>query len=248
MSIHIIDCAPMKPYYPHWEVGTPCLLVETDQGPVLIDTGLGTHDFEAATPLIKFFKASLRFKGMQQAAAVNQVSQLGYLQQQIGHIILTHLHFDHAGGLADFPHAQVHLHRSELDAMYHPGSWRDLGYHRFDVAHGPCWALYHQINTNWLVFDAIRLPFNPEICLIPLFGHTRGHCGVAVQTSTGWVLQCGDSIPINAEFDITPALLNRMALGDHGPRLQAWAVQHPEVQLLAGHMWRSFFETGPVKI
>ncbi len=29
--------------------------------------------------------------------------------------------------------------------------------------------------------------------MVPLPGHTRGHCGVAVETSDGWLLHCGDA-------------------------------------------------------
>jgi hypothetical protein len=53
---------------------------------------------------------------------------------------------------------------------------------------------------------------------------------------------CADALPVSADFNITPAWLNRLVLGPRGPRLQAFARDHPEVRLLAGHMWRSFFE------
>jgi glyoxylase-like metal-dependent hydrolase (beta-lactamase superfamily II) len=33
----------------------------------------------------------------------------------------------------------------------------------------------------------------PEVLLVPLLGHTRGHCGVAVQTAEGWLLHAGDA-------------------------------------------------------
>jgi glyoxylase-like metal-dependent hydrolase (beta-lactamase superfamily II) len=78
--------------------------------------------------------------------------------------------------------------------------------------------------------------------LIPLFGHTSGHCGVAIEDSSGWVFQAADALPLSAQFDVTPGWVNRMVLGPHGPRLKAFAAAHPEVRLLAGHAWQSFFQ------
>jgi glyoxylase-like metal-dependent hydrolase (beta-lactamase superfamily II) len=106
-------------------------------------------------------------------------------------------------------------------------------------------VLYDRVATDWLGFGTIRLPFIPAMDLILLFGHTRGHCGVAIQDGEGWVFQCGDSLPLSALHDVTPAWLNRLVLGPHGPRMQAFSQAHPEVRMLAGHMWHSFFESLP---
>ena len=38
-----------------------------------------------------------------------------------------------------------------------------------------------------------------EVLLIPLPGHTRGHCGVAVRSRQGWLLHCGDAYFHHAE-------------------------------------------------
>jgi hypothetical protein len=54
--------------------------------------------------------------------------------------------------------------------------------------------------------------------------------------------QCAGALPFSTNFSVTPAWVNRVVLGSHGPRLQAFAREHPEVRMLAGHMWRSFFE------
>ena len=43
VSIRVLDCAPMLP---REDVGGTCLVVDTDQGPVLVDTGVGLHDHE----------------------------------------------------------------------------------------------------------------------------------------------------------------------------------------------------------
>lgn len=95
---------------------------------------------------------------------------------------------------------------------------------------------------TWLGLEAIRLPLTPAMYLIPLFGHTRVHCGVAIRDGEGWLFQCGDALPLSAHYDVTPAWLNRPVLGPHGPRLRALAQAHPEVRMLAGHMWHSIFE------
>jgi glyoxylase-like metal-dependent hydrolase (beta-lactamase superfamily II) len=106
-------------------------------------------------------------------------------------------------------------------------------------------VLYDKPDAEWFGFEAIRLPFNPTMHLIPLFGHTRGHCGVAIQDGDRWVFQCADALPVSADFSVTPAWVNRRVLGPHGPRLKAFSQAHPEVRLLAGHMRQSFFQTLP---
>ena len=231
----------MSPWFPRWHVGAACLLVETDQDPVLVDTGVGLHDYERPSWLVRFFRALLRMGTDPEATAVRQLARLGCPAEAVRHIVLTHLHFDHAGGLPDFPHAKVHVHRREYEVMLHPRTWIELAYNRNDLRHGPCWMLYREQTVDWLGWEAIQLPFMPEMYLVPLFGHTRGHCGVAVRDGNGWLFQCADALPTNAEFDLTPGWLNRLAIGPHVPRLRAWATEHPEVRLLAGHMSQTFF-------
>jgi len=232
----------MSPWFPRWHIGGTCLLVETDQGLVLVDTGLGLHDFSNPTPLVRFFQLDFGIHNAPECAAIRQIARLGYASDAARHIVMTHLHFDHAGGLPDFPHAQVHVHRREYEAIQHPRTWIELAYDRSDFAHAPAWVLYDQTDAEWLGLEAICLPFSPKMYLVPLFGHTRGHCGVAIQDQAGWLFHCADALPTNAQFDLIPQWLNRLVLGPHVVRLQAWASAHPDVRLLAGHMWTSFFE------
>jgi glyoxylase-like metal-dependent hydrolase (beta-lactamase superfamily II) len=67
----------------------------------------------------------------------------------------------------------------------------------------------------------------PEILLVPLIGHTRGHAGVAVQSPRGWMLLAGDAYFFHGEMDVehprcTPGLrlYQTMMEKDRAARLQ----------------------------
>jgi glyoxylase-like metal-dependent hydrolase (beta-lactamase superfamily II) len=244
MVIHILNCVSMSPWWPRWHLGGVSLLVETDEGPVLVDTGLGLQDYKFPSRIVRFFIANFGIPMDPDRAAVRQLARFGYRPEDVKHIILTHLHFDHAGGLMDFPNANVHVHRKEYDAMLSGRlrRWADFGYNRGVAAHQPAWVFYDETQDKWFDFEAIRLPFHLELYFIPLFGHSDGHCGVAIRDGSGWLFHCADALPTNAQFDLLPAWILKPIIGSHVQRLKAFSKAHPEVRMLAGHMWLDFFE------
>jgi len=187
----------------------PCAaqLVETNEGLVLIDTGYGTEDVQHPHPrLSMFFHLLLNIRFRLRETALHQVKAMGYSARDVRHIVLTHLDFDHAGGIEDFPNARVHVMEVEREAAerkrqgfiakrrYRPAQWdgvRD-------------WRTYGDGGGDkWFGFDAVReldgLP--PEILMVPLPGHTHGHAGIAVQGPSGWVLNAGDAYFYRREMD-----------------------------------------------
>jgi glyoxylase-like metal-dependent hydrolase (beta-lactamase superfamily II) len=246
VKIHFLNCFTCNARVPaHWRSGMLCLLFETQQGPVLVDTGPGQEDYVDRPAIVRLFQLVTHVPLDAKEAAVRQVARLGYRPDDVRHVVLTHMHFDHCGGLPDFPQATVHVHRHEHQAFLgRPRRWTNLAYVRRHVAHGPRFALYEERGERWLGLPAIRLPFEPEMWLVPLFGHSPGHCGVAVRTGEGWLFHVGDAAPFGLD-DYAPAWLVRLVLGPHTPRLRAFAAAHPEVQMTTGHMWLDFFQGLP---
>ena len=245
MAIHFLNCLTYSSRVPSDpNIGTLCLLVETNRGLVLVDTGLGQDDYIHKTAIHRGFQVVKIVPMNPEEAAVRQVVQLGYKPEDVQNIVLTHMHIDHCGGLPDFPHARVHVHRREYQAfMGRRRHLADLGYVRRHIGHQPEFALYENTGEDWFDLPAIRLPFEPEMWLVPLFGHTSGHCGVAIQTESGWLFHVGDAAPI--EFGRRVAEWRaHLVLGSHTPRLREFGAAHRDVQMTTGHMWLDFFDKG----
>ncbi len=244
MALHFLNCFTCSARVPsHLHTGTLCLLIETCQGLVLVDTGLGQNDYTHRGGIIRLFQVVTIVPMNPEEAAVRQVARLGYEPEDVRHIVLTHMHFDHCGGLPDFPHATVHVHRREYEAFTgRPRRWTDLAYVRRHIAHQPEFELYDDTGKSWFDFAAVRLPLEPEMWLVPLFGHTRGHCGVAVQSESGWLFHVGDAAPMDLD-DSVPGWLVRSVLGPHAPRLREFGAAHPKVRMTTGHMRLDFFES-----
>lgn len=168
-----------------------CLLIETDHGLVLVDTGFGTDDKRR---LPRLFKLASGPKLKPEHTALAQVKRLGFDPADVRNIIVTHLDLDHAGGLSDFPHARVHLHQDELDAFNGRSTWKErLRYIPAQVAHKPGFVTHAATGEPWKGFEAVRdLGLGDEILAIPLPGHTRGHWAIAVNGDGRWLMHCGD--------------------------------------------------------
>ncbi len=118
----------------------------------------------------------------------------------------------------------------------------DTGPGAADYAHKPQVVLHDDAADRWINFMAIRLPLEPEMWLVPLIGHTRGHCGGAIRTDSGWLFHVGDAAPMGFEV-APPSWFVSMVLGPHTPRLRQFKDTHAEVQVTTGHMLLDFFRT-----
>jgi glyoxylase-like metal-dependent hydrolase (beta-lactamase superfamily II) len=219
MRIHHLNCGCMCPVGgrlwdgvsrgPTAQLVCHCLLVETDaSGLVLVDTGFGSRDVEDPYGrLSPLFIHMNRIRLEHRYTALAEVTSRGFSPRDVRHIVLTHLDFDHAGGLEDFPEATVHVLQPEAEAAerrdgfirrrrYRPEQWDEVGH----------WSFYDRGGERWFGFDAVRglagLP--PEILMIPLPGHSAGHAGVAIDTPDGWLLNAGDAYFYRREMDAEP--------------------------------------------
>lgn len=182
-----------------------CLLIEGDDGLILVDTGLGTGDVAdpgRLGPARHLIGPVLDPAG----SAVARIRALGLDPADVRHVLVTHLDLDHAGGLGDVPTAQVHVHAAELEiARRRPRDAR-LRYRPAQWAHGPHWVEHAASGETWLGFDRVRVVEGAgvEIAMIPLAGHTAGHAGFAVRTRDGWLLHCGDAYIHHDEIATPP--------------------------------------------
>jgi glyoxylase-like metal-dependent hydrolase (beta-lactamase superfamily II) len=215
MRVHHLNCGAMCPLggriYGPWSnvvggrLGCHCLLVEHESGLILVDTGFGLGDIEKPLPRLSgFFYGLCRPKRDAALTAARQIEAMGFRREDVRHIVLTHLDFDHAGGLEDFPEAVVHTLAPERAAAelrqgfiaerrYRPDQWDGVR----------TWRTYRADGGDWFGFRAVRdldgLP--PEILLVPLAGHTVGHAGVAVEGPEGWMLLAGDAYFHHGELE-----------------------------------------------
>jgi glyoxylase-like metal-dependent hydrolase (beta-lactamase superfamily II) len=95
------------------------VLIERDDDLVLFDTGIGTRiDQEMRTPIywgnLFFHRCVMRTQfDPERDALVHQLSRLGFKTSDVRNVIISHLHWDHAGGMRDFPQAHFFIGRRE---------------------------------------------------------------------------------------------------------------------------------------
>ena len=232
-----------------------CLLVETRDGLVLVDTGFGLEECQNHNLLPRDLRLVLNPRLDPAETAIEQIRALGFKPEDVRHILLTHLDPDHAGGLADFPKARVHVWATELAHASAPSGFRERSrYLQRQWSHRPDWCSHQPDGERWFGFDRVQALTQDEdqILMIPLVGHTHGHCGIAVSTAEGWLLHCGDAYFHHSEMQEPPrcppvlkgfqrilALDNRQRL-ENQRRLRVLANREDGVRVFCAHDQHEF--------
>lgn len=233
-----------------------CLLIESDDGLVLVDTGIGLEDVaDPENRLGKQFTLVTSPRRNPELTAAHQIEKLGYKRSDVRHIVVTHLDLDHAGGLPDFPEAQVHIFEPEHNAAMARATYMERERYRpCHWAHQPRWVKHRVEGERWMGFEAVRtLDKDSHILLVPLVGHTRGHCGVAVDCGSEWLLHAGDAYFFRSEVSpsspycpVGLTLFQRFAEIDHEARI--WNQERlRNLNRAHGHNVRIFCAHDPVE-
>ena len=153
-------------------------------GWILIDTGYGGR-FRAATQGWPYRFYRYVTPATTNGSASETLRRGGIDPREIAHVIVTHFHADHVGGLAEFPHAKLHYRADAWSKLATLSPWRQLQA-AFLPALMPTWLREHSeiVEPSQFVDDGrcglstYDLLGDASVYLIDLPGHAPGQIGV----------------------------------------------------------------------
>ncbi len=157
-----------------------CLLVETPAGRVLIETGIGERVSDKV-------RAMRRYDG---DPVVPALRAAGFDPESVDAVAMSHLHFDHAGGLllADgaraFPHARIVAQRAEWEIALGENPRLVASYDQPELRLVRDWGA-----EGWADGERELLP---RVSVIPTGGHSAGHQAIVVRGKARNVAFFGD--------------------------------------------------------
>jgi glyoxylase-like metal-dependent hydrolase (beta-lactamase superfamily II) len=166
------------------KVPVPSYLVTHPKGRVLFDTGLHAATLEDPVQHIGEMLARYHefdFHAGEEIGA--RLSAFGVDPASIDFVINSHLHFDHCGGNAQLPNADILIQRRELE--FARGAQNTRGYLLSD------WDTGQRVRALDGEHDLFG---DGTVVCLPTYGHTPGHQSLRVQTETGGAfVLCGDA-------------------------------------------------------
>jgi glyoxylase-like metal-dependent hydrolase (beta-lactamase superfamily II) len=161
-------------------------LARNDEHTFVVDTGF---DAEVA-----------RSRGREIIRPVGDgLAALGVETGAVADVIVTHMHYDHAGNHHLFPRARYHLQDAEMDyctgrCMCHPALRH--AYDAEDVT-----QMVRKVFDGRVAFHAGEAEIAPGLSLHHIGGHTRGLQAVRVWTRRGWLVLASDAAHFYANMD-----------------------------------------------
>ncbi|HWH94618.1 MAG TPA: N-acyl homoserine lactonase family protein [Baekduia sp.] len=202
-------------------------------GPILIDTGLSAQvATDAGAALGRLGRLAFTIDMKPAWAAPAQLRRRGIDPAAVELIVMTHLHYDHASGLAQFPGAKVVVDEREREAA-RKGSMLDGYIERLHATPGQRWeTLPHDEQEIDLLGDGtLRLVSTP--------GHSAGHRSVILRLrGDRELLLTGDAA--YARQTVEEQLLPLLTWDDDAYRrslswVREWVAAHPGAPYIPGH-------------
>jgi N-acyl homoserine lactone hydrolase len=236
MRIHILECGRvrikrsqaagvghglarrLRPLIdPEWTDWLPihAYAIEHADGVIVVDAG-GNAGLMQLPQWHPYFRFAVRFDIDREQEIGPRLKAFGIGACDVKTVVLTHLHIDHDGGLADFPGAEVLVAPGELAAAsglrgklggYLPQRWpRNFDPKPLrleDAAFGP-------------FGESARITHDGAICVIPTPGHTPHHLSVVAETQRGRIVFTGDAT--YSEENFRGAIIDGVAPNDDEAR------------------------------
>ena len=205
----------------------PAFLIEHPKGNVLFDTGLHPdiqHDPHARLGFLADVFASEFAPGEEIGG---RLASLGVAAERVSTVVLSHLHFDHAGGLASVPNARVIVQRRDWQAGHDADLAGSLAFFPHDFDHG------HDVQ---LVDGEHDLFGDGRIVCLPTHGHTPGHQSLRVRLDGGDVVLTADACYLRRTLEhdhLPPQPFDRDAMLESLRRLRA--LRDGGARLVFGH-------------
>lgn len=163
---------PMRMDYFIW-------LIRDGERSVLVDTGFNARS------------GTERQRELSQPP-VEALAAFGVDAAAIEDVVITHMHYDHAGNLGAFPGARFHIQDREMAYATGRCMCQRLLRHPFDVEDAV--AMVRHVYDERVVFHDGDGELRPGITLHLIPGHTQGLQAVRVHTRRGWVLLASDAL------------------------------------------------------
>ncbi len=155
-------------------------------GTWIVDTGFGAEE------------AARRRRTLLRRPAEG-LALLGIDAGQVTEVIVTHLHYDHAGTLDDFPRARFHLQDLEMSFATGRHMGRETFRHAFAVE--DVVAMVRRVYAGRVAFHDGDAALAPGLSLHFIGGHTMGLQVVRVRTARGWVVLASDASHFYANIE-----------------------------------------------
>jgi glyoxylase-like metal-dependent hydrolase (beta-lactamase superfamily II) len=229
---------------------SPCpifLLEHPTAGYVLIDTGLPTA--AAHDPKIAFGRAAaavVRVRVDPSQPLPARLRELDIKPSDIKTVVLTHLHLDHAGSIADLPGATFVLTQPEWDSANEPRAIL-RGYYRRQFNYGFDYRLVNYNADETRSFASFGRSFDlfgdGTVQLVSTPGHTAGHQSVVVRLRNREALLCGDAAYTRETIEKT--MLPKKMQDEHNFKrslreIRAYAQMTPSALVIPGHDKETF--------